>query len=153
MELIKSREAHERVKKLFSKWVSEDETNHSGSCSTPTEKPSGISGRCISCAGEASTNIVRDENFGKVMRFYWEILSVDVKPKESKSHDLCAECWNDMVEFYDVNELHVLIGKHLSSQQKTFIGKSLKGIKKLGYIPLCQKRSTKKGLGFSQGFR
>ena len=104
----------------------------SGSGSTSTEKPSaGLTGRCISCAGEASTNIVRDENFGKVMRFYWEGLSVDVKPKESKSHELCADCWDDMVEFYDTNDVLVLMEKHLSSLQKTLIGQSLKGIEKL----------------------
>jgi hypothetical protein len=87
--------------------------------------------RCIACAAEATNAIVRDENFEKVMRFYWEGMSIDVKPKELKIHDLCGSCFDSLVEFYDTNDVLVLLEKHLRTLQKSLISQAVKGIETL----------------------
>jgi len=87
--------------------------------------------RCVACAGEASAKIVRDANFEKVMRFYWDGLSVDVKPNDMKTQELCGTCWDGLVEFYDTNDVLVLMESHLRKLQKSLITQAVKGIETL----------------------
>ena len=98
-----------------------------------TEKEHYTHKRCIICSTEeTSKNICRDkESYDKLMKFFWEGLSVDMKPMEYKNHEFCHECCSKIVEFYDTNEVLVKLEKHMRTLQKTLIRSSVQNVQKL----------------------
>jgi len=119
---------------MSSKSKSGDKSKKNGTAnSTDESSPDSTSAKkiCIVCSLEASNKIVRDENFEKVMQFYVEGLCIDVKPSEYSKFELCANCFEQVVEFYDTNDVLILLENHLKKLRKGLISQQLAGILRL----------------------
>jgi len=114
--------------------------------------------RCIVCAADdtskgISETIKDEESFGKLMKFFWEGLSVEVKPLDALKHEFCEDCSVKIIEFYDTNEVLMQLEKHLRSLQKSLILGCNQGITKLkegGHplLPVHKNLFEKWGNGF-----
>jgi len=118
---------------MSSKSKSGDSKSKKNGTSTDETSPSSTSAKkiCIICSAEASNKIVRDANFDKVMQFYVEGLCIDVKPSEYSKFELCATCFEGVVEFYDTNDVLILLENHLKTLRKGLISQTLGGITRL----------------------
>ena len=87
--------------------------------------------KCVICAEDATPKIVKDEAFNHVMNFLWSELQIDVKFTENPKFDLCTRCFDDILKFYDKNDMCVIMEKRIMSLQRSLLDKSLNGIREL----------------------
>jgi len=87
-------------------------------------------GLCVICAEEGSDKVEKDENFVKMMGLYWKGLQVDVKPESNKDFDLCIECFDSILQFYQVHDLLVFFETRLKQLRHSILSKNLLGIRR-----------------------
>jgi hypothetical protein len=100
----------------------------------------GAGGRCVICADQASDKVVKDANFVLMMELYWRGMRVDVKPEVTKEVGLCYECFDSVLQFYQINDVLIYFESRLKQLQRGILTKNLKGIQ------TCQE----KGVGLSK---
>ena len=82
----------------------------------------------ICCVEPVSNAIVKDRIYDALIKFYFESVDVDVKPAEFRKQSLCTKCFDMLVEFYDTNDILVILGREFNLAKQRLLSTVEKGI-------------------------